>query len=113
MTGDWTVLVTREGMGEAQGDLPIRLFQTYCRLLLENGTLPGVIAFYTNGVRLCVEGSPVLEVLGELEKRGVHLVLCKTCLDAFGLLEKVRVGVVGGMGDILAGQIKASKVVSL
>jgi hypothetical protein len=113
MTGDWTVLVTREGMGEAPGDLPIRLFQTYCRLLLENGTVPGVIAFYTNGVRLCVEGSPALGVLGELEKRGVHLILCRTCLDAFGLLDKVRVGVVGGMGDILAAQAIAGKVVAL
>jgi sulfur relay (sulfurtransferase) complex TusBCD TusD component (DsrE family) len=113
MTGNWTVLVTREGMGEAEGDLPVRLFQTYCRLLLENGTLPGVIAFYTNGVRLCVEGSPALGVLEELEKRGVHLVLCKTCLDSFGLLDKVRVGVVGGMGDILAAQLKAEKVVAL
>lgn len=64
-------------------------------------------------MKLAVEGSPVLEQLSRLEEKGVHLILCKTCLDFFGLAEKVRVGVVGGMGDILAAQAIATKVLSL
>jgi hypothetical protein len=60
-----------------------------------------------------VEGSPILEPLKELEARGVHLVLCRTCLEHHGLLDQVRVGVVGGMGDIVAAQAMASKVVTI
>lgn len=110
---DTVILVTREGMGSASPDLQLKLFATYVRLLLENGTLPGALCFYTDGVKLAVEGSAVLESLSRLQERGVHLVLCKTCLDYFGLAEKVRVGVVGGMGDILAAQTMAAKVISL
>ena len=43
----------------------------------------------------------------------MHLVLCRTCLEHYGLLDQVRVGVVGGMGDIVAAQAMASKVVTI
>ncbi len=60
-----------------------------------------------------VEGSPALERLRSFEARGVKLVICKTCLDFYGLTDKVRAGVVGGMGDIVAAQALAKKVVTL
>lgn len=110
---DTLVVITREGMGSAEPALQKKLVGTWLTLLLEGGNLPGAICFYTDGVKLAVEGSPVLEQLSKLEERGVHLILCKTCLDFFGLAEKVRVGVVGGMGDILAAQMVAAKVISL
>jgi hypothetical protein len=100
-------------MGSADVPLQQKLFDTYLKLLLENGSFPGAICFYTDGVKLVVEGSPVLEPLRELERRGVRLVICRTCLVSFDLLEKVRVGIVGGMGDILAAQTLAAKVITL
>jgi hypothetical protein len=60
-----------------------------------------------------VEGSPFLERLTALEQRGARLIICSTCLGYFGLTEKVRVGIVGGMGDILEAQTRASKVITL
>ncbi len=110
---DTLVVIAREGMGSAEPALQQKLVGTWLTLVLEGGHLPGAICFYTDGVKLAVEGSPVLEQLARLEERGVHLILCKTCLDFFGLAEKVRVGVVGGMGDILAAQAIATKVLSL
>ncbi len=107
------VLVTRDGMGSADETLQNKLFSTWLKLVLENDSLPGAVCFYTEGVRLVVEGSPVLAELRELESRGVHLIICKTCLDHFGLGDKVRVGLVGGMGDIVAAQWTAEKVVTL
>ncbi len=110
---DTLVVITREGMGSAEPALQKKLVGTWLTLVLEGGHLPGAICFYTDGVKLAVEGSPVLEQLAKLEERGVHLILCKTCLDFFGLAEKVRVGIVGGMGDILAAQSIARKVLPL
>ena len=107
------VLVTRQGMGSGDLALQRKLFITYLKVLLENGSLSGAFCFYTDGVKLVVEGSPVLDLLKEFETRGVHLVLCRTCLEHFGLLDQVRVGVVGGMGDIVAAQTLASKVVAI
>ena len=110
---DTLVVIAREGMGSAEPALQKKLVGTWLTLVLEGGHLPGAICFYTDGVKLAVEGSPVLEQLAKLEERGVHLILCKTCLDFFGLAEKVRVGIVGGMGDILAAQMIATKVLPL
>lgn len=107
------IQVMHDGMGAADSELQHLLLRKYLLLLQENNTLPGVICFYTSGVKMVVEGSPVLDVLQSLEARGVRLIVCKTCLDHYGLLEKVRVGIVGGMGDIIAAQWLADKVISL
>jgi len=110
---DTIILITREGMGSADKPLQHKLLNTYLKLLLENDSLPAAICFYAEGVKLVVEGSPILESLSEIEKKGVHLIVCLTCLKHYELTEKVRVGIVGGMGDILEAQAKAGKVVTL
>jgi intracellular sulfur oxidation DsrE/DsrF family protein len=110
---DTVIMITREGMGHAEPILQQKLLDTYLRLLLEDGALPAVICFYTDGVKLIVEGSPHLERLSQIERAGVRLIICSTCLDYFGLTEKVRVGIVGGMPDIIAAQARAAKVINL
>ena len=110
---DTVLLITREGIGSAEAELQRKLVDTYLRLLVENGSLPAAICFYTDGVKLVVEGSSFLERLSQIEKAGVRLIICSTCLNYFGLTEKVRVGFVGGMPDIIEAQVKASKVITL
>lgn len=112
---DTVILVTHYGMGNAPGapELPLKLINKYFTLLLENRNFPAAICFYTDGVRLTVQGSPVLESLKALEANGVRLVLCSTCLDTFGLADQVEVGIVGGMGDIMEAQFGAGRVISL
>jgi hypothetical protein len=39
--------------------------------------------------------------------------VCSTCLEYFGLRDKVRVGTVCGMPDILNAQIQASRVMTI
>lgn len=107
------ILITRDGMGSADLTLQHKLLDTYLNLLLENGSLPVTICFYTEGVKLVVEGSPLLERLSQIEQRDVRLIICSTCLNYFGLTEKVRVGIVGGMSDILEAQARAGKVITL
>ena len=107
------IQVIHDGMGAADQSLQHTLLRKYLLLLQENGTLPGAICFYTSGVKMVVEDSPVLDVLKSLEGQGVRLIVCKTCLDYFGLLEKVCVGIVGGMGDIIAAQWLADKVITI
>lgn len=107
------ILITEEGIGSANVQLQQKLLDTYLKLLLENDSLPAAICFYTNGVKLVVEGSPFLEPLSQIEKKGVRLIVCSTCLNYFELTEKVRVGIVGGMPDILEAQTRANKVITL
>ena len=107
------ILVRGEGMGHAERTLSLNLFVNHLRLLLENGTLPGAICFYTEGVKLVTQDSPALDLLRALEDRGVRLIICATCLNFLGIVDQVRVGIVGGMGDIIAAQAKAAKVIRL
>jgi intracellular sulfur oxidation DsrE/DsrF family protein len=107
------IRVTRNGMGDADLALQQKLITIYFKLLDENNILPAAICFYTDGVRLVVEGSPVLESLRSLEAKGVRLILCSTCLGFFNLTDQVQVGIVGGMADIIEAQRRAAKVLSL
>lgn len=110
---DTVILITRDGMGSADPALQHKLLSTYLNLMIENALLPNVLCFYTEGVRLVVEDSPVLEQLKTLEAKGVRLVVCSTCLHFLNLTDKVRVGIVGGMTDIIEAQAKAAKVITL
>jgi len=111
--GDTVLLFTRFGLGHAPEDLQNTLASKYLALTLESGELPAKMLFYTEGVGLACQGSPVIELLKKLEGVGVELVLCKTCLDYLDLTSQVECGVVGGMGDILEALHKAGKVISL
>lgn len=48
-----------------------------------------------------------------LERQGTKMILCRTCLDFFGLTDKVEVGTVGKMTNIIAALQGAVKVVSV
>ena len=106
-------MVTHNGMGDSDTRLQQSLIVKYFSLLNENNLLPSVICFYTDGVKLAVTGSPVLDQLKELERKGVHLILCGTCLAYYELTDKVQVGIVGGMTDIIEAQFRAKKVISI
>ncbi len=107
------ILVTNNGMGKADETLQIILFDKYLDLIQLHNELPAAFCFYTDGVKLVCEGSLVIEQLKKLESKGVRLIVCSTCLNYFELSEKLQVGVVGGMGDIIEAQMKAEKVITL
>lgn len=108
-----TLLVTNDGMGKADEALRRKLIRTYFQLLEDSDTLPTVICFYTEGVKLVIDDSPVLDILQAIEGKGVTLTICSTCLNYYGLAERVAVGVVGGMTDIIEAQWRADKVITI
>ena len=107
------ILITNNGMGMADEKLGQMLAGKYFDLLAQNGSLPAALCFYTQGVKLVCEGSPVLEQLRTLEESGVRLIVCSTCLNYYDLTGAVQVGIVGGMGDIIEAQTKAEKVITI
>ena len=108
------IIFNNNGMGHtSEQPLKDKLTKTFLTLTIQNQNLPRAICFYTDGVKLACEGSAVLEELRALEAGGVHLILCQTCLDYFGLKDKVRVGIVGGMGDIITAMLQADSVITV
>jgi sulfur relay (sulfurtransferase) complex TusBCD TusD component (DsrE family) len=102
------------GMGQTDNaELKIKLAGKFLALIADADPPPSQICFYTEGVKLCVTGSPLLDELRTLAAKGVELVLCSTCLETFGLRDQVAVGVVGGMGDIITAMTNADNVITL
>lgn len=110
---DTVILLTNDGMGQAEQALRHKLVRTYLTLLIEHGELPEVFCLYTEGVRLAVSGSPVLDLLKQVEEKGTRVILCSTCLNYFGLTDQVQVGIIGGMADIIEAQVRAAKVITI
>ena len=108
------LLMPSDGLGKTSDQkLREKLVGTLLRLLEDAEELPKAICFFTDGVKLACEGSPILKELAALEAKGVRLVLCNTCLNQFGLVGEVRVGVVGGMTDIITAMWGADSVITL
>ena len=110
---DSIILVTNNGLGNADITLQQKLAVKYFELLSENNELPSAICFYTEGVKLTMMDSPALTQLKVLESMGVRIIICSTCLDYYGIKDKVQIGIIGGMPDIIEAQTKASKVITI
>ncbi|GAB4380597.1 MAG: hypothetical protein Kow0042_30790 [Calditrichia bacterium] len=107
------ILVNHDGMGNAEPALRHTLIQKYFKLLAEGNRFPTAICFYADGVKLLAEGSPVIPELRRLIEKGIHIVGCTTCLNFYGLLDKLAVGIPVGMNEIISFQEEARKVITL
>ena len=112
-SGPIVVLIPDDGMGRGDQELGGILIRSFLHTLNEVEPLPDTIIFLNAGVKLTVEGSPVLEDLEALGKRGVGILACGTCLSHFGLKDKVVAGEVSNMYSIAETLLGASSVVSL
>ena len=93
-------------MGHGNDELGAVLMKAFIHTAKELEVGPDVMVFYNTGVKLAAEGSDVLDDLKELEKKGVRILVCGTCVNYFNLTGKVA-GVVSNMYDI-AGTLSQS-----
>ena len=100
------VAVTADHMGD--GNVLIKGF-LFAQTQLE--TLPDTILFYNGGAKLTCEGSDSIEDLKKLEEAGVQILTCGTCLNYYGLTEKLKVGGVTNMYVIAQTMAEADLVV--
>jgi len=104
------VYISSEVMGRGDDGLGRILMAVYLDTLSHFTPSIGKIIFVNAGVRLTVEGSPVLDSLRNLESAGVQILSCGTCLDHFGLKEKLKVGEISNMYAIIEAISKGQKL---
>jgi selenium metabolism protein YedF len=104
------VFITSPYVGTGDDVLGDKLMQNLISVLPELGEELWRIILLNGAVKLAIEGSPVLKQLQELEKKGVSILVCGTCLDFFDLLEKKRVGETTNMLDVVTSMQLADKV---
>jgi selenium metabolism protein YedF len=97
-------------MGRGDDELGRTLMATYLDTLAHFSPSISKVIFVNSGVRLTVKGSPVLDAIKNLENAGVRILSCGTCLNHFGLKEKLNVGEVSNMYAIIEAISKGQKV---
>jgi selenium metabolism protein YedF len=107
------VLVGANYLGRGDDELGRKLMASFLATLREMGQELWRVIFLNSGVKLTVEGSEVLPNLQELEKAGVSVLVCGTCLNHYGILEKKLVGETTNMLDIVTALQLADKVISM
>jgi selenium metabolism protein YedF len=113
-SGPPVLFVSSEFMGRgAHDELGNVLIRGFFHTLGEVEPVPDTIVFINSGVKLTVEGSPVLEDLQALSERGVEILACGTCLSYYEIMEKLAVGEVSNMYSIAETLLNAGKVVNL
>ena len=109
--GDFVVAVDTATMGRGNDELGKVLMKGFLFAVTQLDELPKTMLFYNGGATLTTEGSDSLEDLKSLEAQGVTIKTCGTCLNYYGLTEKLCVGEVTNMYDIVETMAKASKVI--
>lgn len=95
------VAVGSDRMGEGSEELGHILMKSFIFALTQLDDLPDKILFYNGGAKLTTEGSESLEDLKTLEEQGVEIMTCGTCLDYYGIKDKLAIGSVTNMYSIV------------
>ncbi|WP_298030477.1 sulfurtransferase-like selenium metabolism protein YedF [uncultured Dysosmobacter sp.] len=109
--GDLVVAVDTDAMGRGSDELGRTLMKGFLFAVSQLPTLPRTILFYNGGAKLTVEGSDSLEDLKSMEAQGVEILTCGTCLNYYGLTEKLAVGSATNMYSIVETLAGAGKVI--
>lgn len=105
------VLLTSEFIGQGDDTLGEKLMINFLSTLPELGQELWRIVMLNAGVRLSAQGHQALPKLQALEAAGVEILVCGTCLEYFGILEKKQVGQTTNMLDVVTSLQLAAKVI--
>jgi len=94
------VVLSDNRMGRGDDVLGDILIRSFIHTLLQLKPLPATIICYNAGVKLAVKDSAALDDLQQLEKEGVDILVCGTCVNYFELTDKIAVGHISNMYDI-------------
>lgn len=109
--GDTIVVVNSATMGIGNDELGKVLIKGFIFAVSQLEELPKTMLFYNGGAFLTTEGSASLEDLKSMEAQGVEIKTCGTCLDFYGLKDKLQVGSITNMYDIVETMSKASRII--
>ena len=111
-SGPFVIAVTEDKMGRGDDELGTVLIKSFVHTVADLGKKPDVMIFYNTGVKLTIEGSDVLEDLKQMNSEGVQILVCGTCLNYFEIKDKLAVGTVSNMYDIVETMSSAGRLLT-
>lgn len=105
------IQVSSDAMGAGSDELGRNLMKAFIYAVTQQDDLPATMLFYNGGAHLTCEGSPALDDLKALAEQGVEILTCGTCLNHYGIADKLAVGEVTNMYVICQKLEQASNIV--
>lgn len=109
--GNYVIVISSDKMGEGDSDLGHLLMTNFIKAVKDLDKLPGKILFYNSGVTLVKKNSPHIDHLQDLEKMGVELILCGTCVDYYKLREETGAGIISNIFTMAEVMASAGKII--
>jgi len=109
--GPTVVQITASTMGSGDDELGALLMRSFVKTQADLDDKPDAMIFYNAGVKLCCEGSLLLNDIRALEASGIEVIACGTCLNYFELGDKLAVGRVTDMLEIAGRLASAGRVI--
>ena len=110
--GTYVVSLASDTVGRGPAELGAILVTGLVETLKSVNPAPTHLILYSSAILLAVDGSPLLESLRELERRGVEILICGTCVDYYRKQAEIHVGTISNMLAILEVQLAAGKVIA-
>lgn len=101
MNQEYDVVINSDQMGKGDETLVETLMKGFIHTLAERENKPKNLVFYGDGVRLTCKGSESLEDLEVLDKAGVNILSCGICTDFYELSDKLMVGGITTMKEVV------------
>ncbi len=98
-------------MGTGEEKLGTSLIKAFVFAVTKQDVLPETVLCYNTGAYLTCEGADTLEDLKILEAEGVNILTCGTCLDFYGIKDKLAVGSVTNMYEIVEKMEQAKTII--
>ena len=105
------IVLSANVMGTGDEKLGTSLMKAFVFAVTKQDVLPETILCYNTGAYLTCEGADTLEDLKILEAEGVNILTCGTCLDFYGIKDKLAVGSVTNMYEIVEKMEQAKTII--
>ena len=105
------MVISADTMGTGDEKLGKKLMKAFIFALTSQDEVPDKVICYNTGAYLTTEDPDTIKDLKSLEEAGATIMTCGTCLDFYGLKEKLQVGIVSNMYDIVEAQMHAAMVI--
>ncbi len=110
----YAVFIGKDAIGAGDPALGSNLMKMALYTLAQGDSAPAHILFMNDGVKLPAgEEQQVIDSLMTLSEKGTIVLVCGTCLNFYGIADRLKVGIVSNMYDILSAMQRADKVITL
>ena len=110
----YAVFVGKDVVGAGDRELGYNLMKMALYTLAQSDSVPAHVLFMNDGVKLPAgEEQQVIDSLMTLIEKGSLVLVCGTCLNYYGIADRLKVGTVSNMYDIMSAMQRADKVITL